>query len=241
MRRFLISIAIAVPVVLVLALFGAYAYDEVLHPDRVGRNVTASGVDLSGLSTEEALAAVVEYEALLVAAPAPFIVDGEEVVLDPVAVGLSVDEQAVVDDALAQRRDGGFFYDLVGWVRAWGSPIAIVIPTTIDEEMAEVVLFDWDRSVVDQPAYEGAVLLEGVVAIPEYPRPGALLDRPPSFAAIATSLDTFDRLPVALPLIDLDPTITNVDVDIAVARANDLISEPVFLWREGFPGRMAFT
>jgi vancomycin resistance protein YoaR len=240
-RLILISLAIAVPIVLVFAFSGAYAYDEVLHSDRVGRNVTASGVDLSGLSTEDALAAIAGYEALLVATPAPFIVDGEDVVLDPVAVGLSVDEQAVVDDALAQRRDGGFFSDVVGWVRAWGSPISIVIPTTIDEEMTEVVLFGWDRTVVDQPAYEGAVLVENAVAVPEYPRPGALIDRPLAFVAIDASLATFRRLPVVLLLTDLDPTITNVDVDIAVAEANDLIGEPVLLWREGFSARMTFT
>ncbi|MEA3502062.1 MAG: VanW family protein [Actinomycetota bacterium] len=232
---------IAVPIVIVLIVAGAYVYDEVLHPDRVGRNVAAAEVDLSGLSTGEAVAAIAAYEARLVAAPAPFIVDGEEVVLDPAAAGLAVDEEAVVDDALNQRRSGGFFSDIGGWFGSWWSPVVVAIPTTIDEEMTEAVLFDWDRSVVDQPAYEGAVLVENAVAVPEYPRPGALLDRPPTFVAIATSLATFERLPVALPLTDLDPVVTNADVDIAVAHANDLIGEPVLLWREGFPGRLAFT
>ena len=241
MRRILISIAIAVPIVIVLVIAGVYVYEEVLHPDRVGRNVAAAGVDLSGLSSEEAIAAIADYETLLVAAPAPFIVDGEEVVLDPAAAGLAIDEQAVVDDALSQRRDGGFFSDVGGWFGSWWSPVVVAIPTTIDEEMTEEVLFVWDRTVVDQPAYEGAVLVENTVAVPEYPRPGALLDRPPTFAIIARSLDTFERLPVALPLTDLDPTITNSDVDIAVARANDLIGDPVLLWREGFSGRLAFT
>ncbi|MEA2011303.1 MAG: hypothetical protein U9N78_11415, partial [Actinomycetota bacterium] len=189
-RRILISTAIAVPIVLVLIVAGFYVYDEVLHPDRVGRNVAAAEVDLSGLSTEEAVAAIADYEALLVATPAPFIVDGEDVVLDPVFVGLSVDEQAVVDDALGRRRGGGFLSDVRGWFNSWWTPVVVPIPTTIDEEMAEAVLFDWDRSVVDQPAYEGAVLVENAVAIPEYPRPGALLDRPPSLDAIATSLAT---------------------------------------------------
>ncbi len=241
MRRILISIAIAVPIVLVLIVAGAYVYDEVLHPDRIGRNVAAAEIDLSGLSTEDAVDAVAEYEALLIAAPAPFIVDGEEVVLDPVLVGLAVDEQAVVDDALGQRRSGGFLSDVRGWFNSWWTPVVVPIPTTIDEEMTEAVLFDWDRSVVDQPAYEGAVLVENAVAIPEYPRPGALLDRPPAFAAISASLATFERLPVVLLLTDLDPTITNVDVDIAVARANNLIGDPVLLWREGFSGRLTYT
>ena len=241
MRRILISIAIAVPIVLILIVAGVYVYDEVLHPDRVGRNITAAEVDISGLSTEEAVAAVADYEALLIAAPAPFIVDGQKVVLDPVAVGFAVDEQAVVNDALDQRRSGGFLSDVGGWFSSWWSPVVIAIPITIDEEMTEEVLFGWDRFVVDQPAYEGAVLVENTVAVPEYPRPGALLDRPPTFAAISASLATFERLPVALPLIDLDPTITNADVDIAVARANDLIGQPVLLWREGFSGRLTFT
>jgi vancomycin resistance protein YoaR len=240
-RRILISTAIAVPIVLILIVAGVYVYDEILHPDQVGRNVTAAEVDISGLSTEEAVAAVADYEALLIATPAPFIVDGQEVVLDPVTVGLAVDEQAVVSDALDQRRSGGFLSDVGGWFSSWWSPVVIAIPITIDEEMTEEVLFGWDRSVVDQPAYEGAVLVENTVAVPEYPRPGALLDRPPAIAAISASLATFERLPVALPLIDLDPTITNADVDIAVARANDLIGQPVLLWREGFSGRLTFT
>jgi len=241
LRRILISTAIALPIVLILIVAGVYAYDEVLHPDRVGRNVAAGEVDLSGLSTEEAVAAIADYEARLIAAPAPFIVDGEEVVLDPAAAGLAVDEKAVVDDALRQRRGGGFLSDVGGWFSSWRSPVVIVIPTTIDEEMTEAVLFSWDRSVVDQPAYEGAVLVENAVAVPEYPRPGSLLDRPQAFDAISRSLATFERLPVALPLTDLDPTITNADVDAAVARANELIGEPVYLWREGSAQRLTIT
>ena len=66
MRRILISILIAVPVVTALIIAGMYVYDEVLHPDRVGRNVSAVGVDLSGLSTEDAVAAMAAYEQQLV-------------------------------------------------------------------------------------------------------------------------------------------------------------------------------
>ena len=131
---------------------------------------------------------------------------------------------------------GGFFSDFAGWAGARWDPVVVEIPTTVDNEMIEVVLHEWDRTVVDHPAYEGAVLVENNVAVPEYPRPGALIDRPPAFAAIASSLHTLERLPVALPLTDLEPTVTNHQVDDAVARANDLIGEPVMLWREGFDG-----
>ncbi len=241
MRRILISIAIAIPLVIVLAIGGLFVYEEVMHPDRVGRNVTAEGVDLSGLSTADAVAKVAAYEVRLVAAPAPFIVDGEDVVLDPASAGLSIDEEAVVEDALSQRREGGFWSDLGGWIQSWQTPISIPIPTSVDEEMIEAVLVDWDRSLVDHPAYEGAVLIESGAAVPEYPRPGALIDRPSAFAVIARSLATFDRLPAALPLTDLSPTLTNDDIDEAVALANAYIGNPVTLWLEGMDERMTFT
>ena len=241
MRRILISIVIAVPVVIVLIIAGSYVYDEVMHPDRVGRNVSAAGVDVSGLSREDAVAAIVAYEQQLVETPATFIVDDIAVVLDPADAGLAVDEEAIVDEALAKRRSGGFLSDFAGWAGARWDPVVVEIPTTVNNEMIEVVLHDWDRTVVDHPAYEGAVLVEDNVAVPEYPRPGALIDRPPAFAAIASSLHTLERLPVALPLTDLEPTVTNRQVDDAVARANDLIGDPVMLWREGFDGRLMFT
>jgi len=240
-RKVLISIAIAVPVVIVLAIAGFYVYEEVIHPDRVGHNVSVAGIDVSGLSREDAVAVVAAYEEELVATPAPFIVDEEDVVLDPASAGLSVDEEAVVDEALAQRREGGFWSDLTGWFRSWFTPVDVPVPTTVDEEMIEAVLEEWDRSVVDQPAYEGDILIESGTAIPEYPRPGALIDRPPAIELIARSLSTLERLPVALPLTDLAPTITDDDIDAGVALANDYIDHPVKLWLEGFTDRMTFT
>ena len=226
---------------IVLAVAGAYVYDEVLHPERVSRNVAIAGIDVSGYSTEDATDTVQAYEQLLVETPAPFVVDGVDVILDPPDAGLAVDEQAVVDEALAQRREGGFFSDFLGWVGARWDPIEIEVPTTVDNEMIEVVFHEWDRTVIDHPAYEGAVLVENNVAVPEYPRPGSLIDRPPSFTNVAASLDTLDRIPVALPLTALAPVVTNLQVDDAVARANDLIGEPVMLWREGFNGRLMYT
>ena len=241
MRRTLIGIAIAIPVLIVMVVAGAYVYDEVLHPERISRNVSIARIDVSGYSTEDATAAIAAYERLLIETPAPFVVDGIDVVLDPADAGLAVDEQAVVDEALDQRREGGFFSDFFGWVGARWDPIEIEVHTTVDNEMIEVVFHEWDRSVVDHPAYEGAVLVENNVAVPEYPRPGALIDRLPSFEAVALSLDTLDRIPAVLPLTELAPVVTNAQVDDAVARANDLIGEPVMLWREGFDGRLMYT
>lgn len=241
MRRILIWIAIAVPIVLILGVAGAYAYDEVIHADKVGRNVTAAGVDVSGLSIEDATAAIAEYEQRLIATPALFVVGGKEVLLDPADAGLAVDEDAVAAEAMVQRRGGSLYSDFRGWLESFGTPVGIAVPTSIDEAMLADVFHDWDRSVIDHPAYEGAVVLNGTTAVPEYPRPGSLIERSAATEIVAASLDSLKRIPAALPLTDLDPVITSADVELAVAKANDLIGEPVILWREGFPGRLRIS
>lgn len=241
LRRVMILTAIAVPALAVLVVAGAYVYDEVLHSDRVGRSVSAGEVDLSGLSTEDAVAAVAEHERLLIATPATFIIDGAEVVLDPSSVGLALDEQTIVAVALDQRRTGGIFAKFGGWISARWSPVEIPLPTTVDDEMVEEVLHGWDRSIVDDPAYEGTVLVKRIVAVPDYPRPGLLIDREPALPAVAASLSNLDRLPVDIPLTALEPVITDRQIDDAVTRANDLMGDPVMLWREGFEGRLIFT
>ncbi|MEN8113190.1 MAG: VanW family protein, partial [Actinomycetota bacterium] len=241
MRRILIWVVIALPILLIVGIAGAYAYDEVVNADKVGRNVSAAGVDLSGLSAEDASAAIADYEQRLVATPALFVVDGQDVMLSPSDAGLAVDEESVAADALAQRREGGFYSDVSGWLESFWTPVEIEVPTAIDDNMLEGVFHDWDRSVVDHPAYEGAVVVNGTIASPEYPRPGSLIDRSQANGLVASSLDTLDRLPIALPLTDLDPVVTNADVDAAVERANDLIGDPVLLSREGIPGRLTVT
>ena len=58
MRRIFIGSAIAVPVlVAVIALVGWFVYDERVNEDEVGRNVSAAGIDLSGMTSEEVAAA----------------------------------------------------------------------------------------------------------------------------------------------------------------------------------------
>jgi vancomycin resistance protein YoaR len=240
-RRILIWIAIALPILLVVGVAGAYVYDEVVHGDKVGHNVTAAGVDLSGLSRDDATTAVAAYEQRLVATPALFVVNGKDVMLSPADAGLTVDEDAVVAAALDARRGGGLYADLSGWIESFWTPVEIEVPTAIDEAMLEGVFDGWDRTVVDNPAYEGAVVLQGTRAVPEYPRPGSLIDRPPATEIVAASLHSVDRTTVALPLTDLDPVVTDAQVDAAVDLANDLIGDTVLLSRDGVGGALTFT
>ncbi len=240
MRRILIGIAIGIPALALVVVAVGFGYDEWVNEDKVGRSVSAAGVDVSGLSVAAAAAAIADYEERLATEPATFSVDGKQVTLVGSAVGLEVDEDKLATAAIESRRRGGLFSDFTGWVSSWWSPVELAVPITIDEALLGDVLDDWDHDVIDDPAYEGAVLVDNGVPIPEYPQPGQMIDRTPAIVLIVGTLESTERKTLVLPLTDLTPVISTADVDAAVDRAKAIVAQPVLLSLDGFVGKLLF-
>ena len=240
MRRILIGIAIGIPALALVVVAVGFGYDEWVNEDKVGRSVSAAGVELSGLSVAAAAAAIADYEERLATEPTTFSVDGKQVTLVGSAVGLEVDEDKLATAAIESRRRGGLFTDFTGWVSSWWSPVELAVPITIDEALLGDVLDDWDRNVIDDPAYEGAVLVDNGVPIPEYPQAGQMIDRAPAIVLIVGALESAERKTLVLPLTDLTPVISTADVDAAVDRAKAIVAQPVLLSLDGFVGKILF-
>ena len=240
MRRISTGIAIGIPALALVVVAVGFGYDEWVNEDKVGRSVSAAGVDLSGLSVAAAAAAIADYEERLATEPATFLVDGEQVTLVGSAVGLEVDEDKLAAAAIESRRRGGLFTDFTGWVSSWWSPVELAVPITIDEALLGDVLDDWDHNVIDDPAYEGAVLVDNGVPVPEYPQAGQMIDRTPAILLIVGALESTERKTLELPLTDLTPVISAADVDAAVDRAKAIVAQPVLLSLDGFGGKLLF-
>ena len=241
MRRILIGIAIAVPVVALLIAVSGFAYDEWINSERTGRNVSAAGVDLSGLEPADAAAAMAAYEEDLASQSVQFSVDNHPVSLMGSTVGLEIDEEAVAAAAHIERRTGGLLPDMMGWLGSWFTTAEVAVPIMIDEAMLDDVLEGWDRNVIDDPAYEGAVILNGGIPGPEYPEAGQRIDRPLAAPMILESLRVASTRRTTLPLTDLVPVINDADVDAAVERARDLVSLTVVLTSEDASGGLVFN
>jgi vancomycin resistance protein YoaR len=154
---------------------------------------------------------------------------------------LSVDEDAVVDDAMHVRRERGLFANVRAWLGTWTSTETIDAPVTVDEEALAAILTGLSRTAIGKPAYEGAVVIENGRAMPEYPRAGVVIDVDAAIPLIVEQLGRPDRSVVTVPLEPLEPVVTDADVDVAVVKANTLISEPVVLRRLGESQTMVFT
>jgi vancomycin resistance protein YoaR len=239
-RRYIIAAAVAVPLTVLLFLGAGYAHDEVISASSVSRGVSAAGIDLSRLPRDTAVDAVAGYERLLAGTPVVVVVDGKEVRLDPVTVELSIDEEAVVDEAMAAKRRSGFG-NLVAWLGSWTSTTEIEIPVTYDVDAIAAQLEVWSKSAIGKPAYEGAVRIENGRAVPEYPEEGLAIDVSAAVPLIEAQLVTTDRTPVEVPLVAIAPMVSDGDVDVAVAEANVLISNAVVLRAPGGTQSMVFT
>ena len=102
---------IAVAAVVVLLIVGAvamYAYDS-SHDDQVAEGVTVADVDIGGLKTAEAKAAVRREVAEQVEQPLTVRFSKRRFVLSPQQARLRADVDGMVEQALEESRDGNIF------------------------------------------------------------------------------------------------------------------------------------
>lgn len=224
---------------LLLPVF-VYAFDNIRSNGEVARNVSAAGVDLGGLGEEDALAAIRDYEAQLAQTPAFFTVTGREFVLDPSEIGLDVDEDTVLAVAMDQRREsfiGGFF----SWFGSFGDQIELDIPVTFDSELLDELLERWETEAIAIPAYEGGIIVRDIRVLPDYPRPGEGIDRANAQEVVLETLQTIDRQPADLETRQIEPVLTNADIDAATLEAAKMIDAPVTLFSTDPEFTITFT
>jgi len=228
MLKYFIAIAIAIPVVVLLVIGGAYLRDEVIDADRVSRGVTVVGVDISRATPQEASAVIAAHESDLLATPVVVMVDGQELTIEPTEVSLAVDEEALAALAVDVRREEGFWANLTAWARSWSSTETIEVPIAIDDEALAEILETYTE-VIDKPPYEGRIRIVNATVVPDYPVDGVRVDVDAAVPLIRKQFLQVERDPVEVPLAPLLPPIDRQEMDRAVAEAADLVDSPVFL------------
>ncbi len=218
----------AAAAILLLPVF-AYTFDTIRSSGEIARNVTAAGVDLGGLGEEDALTALREYERQLANTEAVFTVNGKDFVLDPTDIGLDIDAESIVATALEQRRDRGFISGFFSWFGSFGDQVEIDVPVTLDPNLLDEVLEDWESQAIALPAYEGGIIVQDTRILPDYPRPGEGIDRDNAQRVVLTSLQTIDRRSTELVTVQIEPELTRADIDAVTIEAARWIDAPVTL------------
>jgi lipoprotein-anchoring transpeptidase ErfK/SrfK len=124
------KIAVAAVVALVLLLAGgAYAYDS-SHKDEIAAGVTIAGVDVGGMSAEEAEAAIRRQLLEPLRHSLKVTYDGESWTLEGEKLKVRADVSAAVEEAVAASQDGGLPGRLVRYVT--GGEVDEAIATEVE-------------------------------------------------------------------------------------------------------------
>ncbi len=230
-RRIRIIVSIAVPALLLLLPFVVYFVDQAANRGEVPRNVSVAGLDVGGLSQDDATVVVRAYESDLQGEQVTFVVSGSAYELDPTAVGLTADVNGAVAEAMDQR-SGGMISGFVPWLNGFTDHVDVNLVVSVDDDAINAHLDDWEQDAIENPAYEGAIqVVDGDIEF-DYPRIGEKLDKPAAHTIVSSVLTQPDRDITELPLIDSVPVMTRADVDDAVTTLEKMVSRPVLLYDE---------
>jgi lipoprotein-anchoring transpeptidase ErfK/SrfK len=173
MRTRAAIIAAVVGLLLLVGAGGVFAYDRA-HAEEIGKGVTVGGVDVSGLTTEEARAKL--RTAVLEPLSRPVVVRalGKRYTLRPARAKVAVDIDGSVRAAMDRSREGNML------ARTWrgirGKPVGAELDLDITYSKAAI-----DRLVarvekaVDEPAVDASVDLEHGDVTPQASKNGRRL------------------------------------------------------------------
>jgi lipoprotein-anchoring transpeptidase ErfK/SrfK len=173
MRKRAVVIAAVVGLLILVGAGGVYAYDRA-HAEKIGEGVTVGGVDVSGLTPEEARAKL--RAAVLEPLKQPVVVRalGKRYRLTPERANVAVDIDGSVRAALERSREGNML------VRTWrgirGEPVGAELDLDITyDKQAINRLVKRVSSKVDKPAVDASVDLENGDVTPQESKDGRRL------------------------------------------------------------------
>ena len=205
----------------------AYGTTRLMSANEVMGRVTVAETDLGGLDRDQALTAMITVEDLYMSRPAVFTVERKVVSMQPTEAGLTVDSEAIVDDALAVGRSGNPFGEFWWWLTHIFSTVEVPVQGSIDEQPLNEVFDKWDTEVIASPASPGGLTVASEEVVPVYPRTGTGVDRAAASPIVEFVLLTEEPEQVEIPTTVIEPRLTNQDVDAALELARALVGDSI--------------
>jgi len=197
--------------------------------DRFAAGVHVAGVDVSGLTHEEARTILARRAAEVAGVPVSFTAGGRSWQLTADHLDVQADWDATLDQA---ESAGAWPLPVRGlkrlWVRFSGAdvdPVAEAWPAGLEYEIGRIA------SAVDRPPRNAALTVNSLRPKILPGQAGAELDRAAADETIVGALAGYERASVALPVVNAPPDVSAADLEPALARLRTVVSAPVrFGW-----------
>jgi vancomycin resistance protein YoaR len=210
---------------------------QLLYAGRIFPGVSVAGVDLSGLSPNEAALKLSQTLSYPITGKILFR-DGESLwIASPAELGMVFDPSSSALAAYRLGRQGGLFGALAGQVQARGDG-ADVAPVVIFDQRVAYTYLQNIASQVDRPVVEASLRLEGTNVIAQPGQVGRLLNLDATLIYLGGQLQSFRDGEVPLVIQEAAPIILDVSAQADAARR--ILSQPLTLvipnYRQGDPG-----
>jgi len=199
---------------------------QLLYAGRIFPGVSVAGVDLSGLSRDEAAVKLNQTLSYPINGKILFR-DGEKAwVATPAELGMVFDPSSSAVTAYSLGRSGGLFGALAGQVRAGGAGVNVPPVIIFDQRVAFQYLSQISTQV-NQPVVEAGLNLEGTNVVAQPGQVGRELKIEATLIYLGAQLQTFSDGEVPLVVQEIQPQILDVSGQADVAR--QILSQPLTL------------
>jgi len=199
---------------------------QLIYAGRIFPGVSVAGVNLSGLTRDEAAVKLNQTLSYPINGKILFR-DGEKAwVATPAELGMVFDPSSSATTAYSLGRSGGIFGALSGQIRARGFGIQVAPVILFDQRVAFQYLTQISAQI-DQPVVEAGLSLEGTNVVAQPGQVGRELKIDATLIYLGAQLQTFSDGEVPLVIQELQPQILDVSAQADAAR--QVLSQPLTL------------
>jgi len=199
---------------------------QLIYAGRIFPGVSVAGVDLSGMSPQDAALKLSQSLSYPISGKVLFQ-DGSKIwVASPAQLGMVFDPSSSAESAYRLGRSGNIFAALDGQLHAleYGDDVAPVI--VFDQRVANQYLQTLAQKI-DQPAEEASLHLEGTNVVAHAGQVGRTLNVDATLTYLGARLQTFTDGDVPLVIQETQPSL--MDVSSQADAARQILSQPLQL------------
>lgn len=210
---------------------------QLMYAGRIFPGVSVAGVDLSGLTRDDAALKLSQTLSYPITGKILFR-DGEKVwVASPAELGMVFDPSSTAGAAFQLGRSGGLFGSLSGQIQARSAGVYVPAVILFDQRVATQYLSQISTQI-NQPLTEASLELEGTNVVAKAGQVGRELKIEATMVYLGAQLQTFTDGEVSLVVREIQPQILDVSAQADAAR--QVLSQPLTLTiqnsTEGDPG-----
>ncbi|MCE5253818.1 MAG: VanW family protein [Actinomycetia bacterium] len=223
-RRRVLAAVCAVIAVLLLGL----AIDSALYYGKVHAGVTIAGHHMSGLTRDEAKAALTRLVADAAKNPITLTSGERSWSVMPADVGIKIDVALAVSQAMDVTRGGNFFGDGFRRFILYFTDEDVPLRGTVDSALMDEVIGGIAQEI-DVPPVDPGLTIDGTEIKPVEGRKGRVVDQDVLREELKALLFTLHGTQLEVPMVVKEPDLTVEDNRQAVVQAETMIAAPVKL------------